>query len=56
MAIDKARKIKADIVIGTDPDSDRLGIAVLSHENQWEILNGNQIMTIMIDFLLSLPV
>ena len=52
MAIDKARKIKADIVIGTDPDSDRLGIAVLSHENQWEILNGNQIMTIMIDFLL----
>jgi len=53
MAIDKAKKIKADIVIGTDPDSDRLGIAVLSHENKWEILNGNQIMTIMIDFLLS---
>ena len=53
MAIEKAKKIKADIVIGTDPDSDRLGIAVLSDEEEWEILNGNQIMTIMIDFLLS---
>ncbi len=52
MAIEKAKKIKADIVIGTDPDSDRLGIAVLSDEDEWEILNGNQIMTIMIDFLL----
>ena len=48
MAINKAEKIKADIVIGTDPDSDRLGIAVLSYENKWEILNGNQMMMIMI--------
>ena len=53
MAINKAKKIKADIVIGTDPDSDRLGIAVLSYENKWEILNGNQMMMIMIDFLLN---
>ena len=52
MAIEKAKKIKADIVIGTDPDSDRLGVAVLSNEDEWEILNGNQIITIMIDFLL----
>ena len=53
IAINKAKKMKADIVIGSDPDSDRLGIAILSHENKWEILNGNQMMMIMFDFLLS---
>ena len=53
IAINKAKKMKADIVIGSDPDSDRLGIAILSYENKWEILNGNQMMMIMIDFLLS---
>lgn len=53
IAINKAKKMKADIVIGSDPDSDRLGIAILSHENKWEVLNGNQMMMIMFDFLLS---
>ena len=53
IAINKAKEIEADIVIGTDPDSDRIGIAVLSNEKKWEVLNGNQTMMIMTDFLLN---
>ncbi len=53
MAIDLADKINADIVIGTDPDGDRLGIAVRNHEGQLVILNGNQTMAMMSDFLLN---
>jgi phosphoglucomutase len=53
MAIEKAEKIGADIVIGTDPDSDRLGIAVRNNKGQIELLNGNQTMVLMTKFLLD---
>ena len=53
MALDLAEKIGADIVIGTDPDSDRLGIAVRNLDNKLVLLNGNQTMSIMTDFLLK---
>ncbi|PID69176.1 MAG: phosphoglucomutase [Flavobacteriales bacterium] len=53
MALDLANKIKADIVIGTDPDSDRLGIAVRDLDENLVLLNGNQTMAIMIEFLLK---
>lgn len=53
MAMELADKIKADIVIGTDPDSDRLGIAVRDLNGKLVLLNGNQTMAIMIDFLLN---
>ena len=53
MAIDLADKKQADIVIGTDPDSDRLGIAVRDHNNNMVILNGNQTMILMTDYLLQ---
>lgn len=53
MAINLADKINADIVIGTDPDSDRLGIAVRNQEGQMTLLNGNQTMAMMSDFLLD---
>lgn len=53
MAIDLANHYRADIVIGTDPDSDRLGVAVRNSEGNMELLNGNQTMVLMTDFLLK---
>lgn len=53
MATDLADKINGDIVIGTDPDCDRLGIAVRDLEGNMTILNGNQTMCLMTDFLIK---
>ena len=53
MATTLAEKLDADIVIGTDPDSDRLGIAVRDLDNNLKLLNGNQTMVVMTDFLLQ---
>ena len=53
MAMDLAEKVNADIVIGTDPDSDRLGIAVRDNDNKLILLNGNQTMVVMTDFLIG---
>ncbi|MDN3593850.1 phospho-sugar mutase [Zunongwangia endophytica] len=53
MALDIAEEKGADIVIGTDPDCDRLGIAVRNNENKLELLNGNQTMLVMTWFLLE---
>lgn len=53
MALDKAEEIGADMVVGTDPDSDRLGIAVRNLDGKMELLNGNQTMVLMTKFLLD---
>jgi phosphoglucomutase len=53
MATELAEKIGADIVIGTDPDSDRIGIAVRNLDGKMQLLNGNQTMCMMDDFLLK---
>lgn len=53
MALDLGEKVQADIVIGTDPDCDRLGIAVRGDDGKLEILNGNQTMILMTDYLLD---
>ena len=53
MAMEKAEEIGADMVVGTDPDSDRLGIAVRNLEGRMELLNGNQTMVLMTKFLLD---
>lgn len=53
MALDLAREKDADIVIGTDPDGDRLGIAVRDLNNELLLLNGNQTMVVMTWFLLE---
>lgn len=54
MAVDLAKKHDAHIVIGTDPDADRLGIVVRDKENEWFYLNGNQIMIVLTEYLLSI--
>ncbi|GGG47628.1 phosphoglucomutase [Croceivirga lutea] len=53
MALAKAEEIGADMVVGTDPDSDRLGIAVRNLDGEMELLNGNQTMVLMTKFLLD---
>ncbi len=53
MATDLAEEIGADIVIGTDPDCDRLGIAVRDTEGKLVLLNGNQTFAILVDALLK---
>ena len=53
IAMKKAEEIGADMVVGTDPDSDRLGIAVRNREGNLQILNGNQTMILMTRFLLE---
>ena len=53
MAIDLAKAVNADIVIGTDPDADRVGLAVKNNKNEYYLLNGNQMMIILTEFILS---
>ncbi len=53
MALALAEKLHADIVVGTDPDCDRLGVAVRNNEGQMILLNGNQTMVLMTAFLLE---
>lgn len=53
MAVDLANEVGADIVIGTDPDADRLGIAVRNLKGELILLNGNQTNTVFVDYLLK---
>ncbi|AXT60187.1 phospho-sugar mutase [Aquimarina sp. AD10] len=53
MAMQLAKEVNADIVIGTDPDCDRLGIAVRNTKGELQLLNGNQTMIVMTWFLLE---
>ncbi len=53
MALEKADEVNADMVIGTDPDGDRLGIAVRDFDGKMILLNGNQTMILMTKFLLD---
>jgi phosphoglucomutase len=53
MAVNKANEIDADLVMGTDPDADRVGIAVKNHHGKIQLLNGNQTATVLIYYLLQ---
>ncbi|PWG05426.1 phospho-sugar mutase [Polaribacter aquimarinus] len=53
MATNLANKIGADIVIGTDPDCDRLGVAVRDTDGNMKLMNGNQTMVVMTDFAIQ---
>lgn len=53
MAVDLANKLNADIVLGTDPDSDRIGVAVRNTDGNMTLLNGNQTMSMMTHFLIN---
>ncbi|MDW8849062.1 phospho-sugar mutase [Flavobacterium sp. MMLR14_040] len=53
MALALADKTNSDIVVGTDPDCDRLGVAVRNNDGKMILLNGNQTMILMTSFLLK---
>ncbi len=53
LAIRDGKKLGADILIGTDPDADRLGIAVLNHEGEYVVLTGNQTGALLLDYLIT---
>nr|WP_199161949.1 phospho-sugar mutase [Elizabethkingia sp. ASV34] len=53
MAMDLAKVTNADIVIGTDPDGDRLGIAVRNLDGEMQLLNGNQTNTFLTYYILD---
>lgn len=53
MAMDLAYKTGADMVVGTDPDADRIGIAVRNLKGELQLLNGNETNTVLIAYLLE---
>ena len=53
LAIEKAKKVNADVVLATDPDADRVGIAVKDDNNEYVLLNGNQTATLLTYYLLT---
>ncbi len=53
LGLQKAKELNADLVVGTDPDADRFGIAVRNLDGQFEKLNGNQTMIVLTRYLLE---
>lgn len=53
IAIRQATEMDADLVMGTDPDADRVGIAVKNKQGEFEILNGNQAGSLLVYYLLK---
>ena len=53
MGIALAQKINADVVFGTDPDSDRLGVAVKDGKGEFVALSGNQVGILLLDYILT---
>ena len=53
MAIELGKKVNADILLGTDPDADRLGVAVKDQNGEYKVLTGNQLGALLIDYILS---
>lgn len=53
MAIELGKKTDADILLGTDPDADRLGVAVKNKTGEYQVLTGNQLGALLLDYILS---
>ncbi len=53
MAIEKAKAMKADVVLATDPDADRVGVAVRDDNGEFLLLNGNQTASILTYYILT---
>lgn len=53
MGIELGNKIGADVVIGTDPDCDRMGLAVRDDTGTFRLLNGNQIGVLLLDYIIT---
>ncbi|MFK7932237.1 MAG: phospho-sugar mutase, partial [Saprospiraceae bacterium] len=53
LALKKAAEVDADLVMATDPDADRVGIAIKNKDGEFELLNGNQAACLLIYYLLN---
>ncbi|MDT8862063.1 phospho-sugar mutase [Alkalihalobacillus sp. MEB130] len=53
LAIEHGKKLDADVLIATDPDGDRVGVAVKNKEGEYVVLTGNQTGALMLDYILS---
>lgn len=53
IAIEMAKKDGADLIIGTDPDCDRVGVVVKNNEGEYVVLNGNQVGSLLVDYVLT---
>ena len=53
IAREYAKKVDADIIVGTDPDSDRVGLLLKNSSGEYEILNGNQIGIVLVNYVLE---
>jgi phosphoglucomutase len=53
MGLAKAKELDADLLMGTDPDADRVGIAVKNPQGEWQLLNGNQTGALLIYYLIN---
>ncbi len=53
LALERAKEIDADLIMGTDPDADRVGIGAKNHHGELQLLNGNQTASLLIYYLLS---
>lgn len=53
MGLKKAKEIDADILLGTDPDADRVAIGVKNHKGEWVLLNGNQTAMIAFNYMIE---
>lgn len=53
LALKKAKEVDADIVMATDPDADRVGIAIKNNNNEFILLNGNQAAALLINYLIT---
>ena len=53
IAIEMAEKEGVDLIIGTDPDADRVGVVVKNDRNEYVTLTGNQIGCLLLEYILS---
>lgn len=49
----KAKELDADILLGTDPDSDRVGIGIKNHKGEWVLMNGNQTAVLAFNYMIE---
>jgi phosphoglucomutase len=53
IGLQKAKEIDADILLGTDPDSDRVGIAIKNNKGEWVLMNGNETGVLLFNYIVE---
>jgi len=53
LGLKKAREIDADILLGTDPDADRVGIGIKNNKGEWMLMNGNQTAVLAFNYMIE---